>query len=93
VRALRFSHLIGSRVVDTEGARLGHVFDVHVEPDGARLRLTHLLVGRAGLAARLSLDVSWRLAGEEVPWERVVELEPGRVVVRAGGERETKGRP
>jgi sporulation protein YlmC with PRC-barrel domain len=85
VKALRFSHLVGSPVVDSEGTRLGHVFDVHVEADAGRLRVKHLLIGRAGLAARLSLDVSWRLAGEEVPWERVVEVEPGRVVVRPAG--------
>lgn len=79
MRELRFSRLVGSRVVDTDGRALGRVFDVHVEERDGRLHVAHLLVGRAGLLARLSLDAGWRRRGEDVAWERVVD--PGEPIV------------
>lgn len=79
---LRFGALVGTPVVDTDGDELGRVFEVHVEDRRGRLCISHLLVGRRGLAARLSLNVSWHLPGEAVPWERVVDVQGARIVVR-----------
>jgi sporulation protein YlmC with PRC-barrel domain len=83
VSELRFAEIVGREVLTPEGGRLGHVFDVHLEPVEGKLRVAHLLVGHWGLAARLSLDVSWRLPGEQISWDRVVEALDDRIVVRA----------
>lgn len=80
----RFSWLVGSEVIDASGRRRGHVFDLHVEADAEGLHVTHLLVGRAGLLARLTLDAPWERPGEEVEWERVAEVGRGRVRLKPG---------
>jgi sporulation protein YlmC with PRC-barrel domain len=82
VKDFRFAEIIGSAVNETEGRGLGRVFDIHVENVDGRLCIKHLLVGRRGLVARLSLGASWSLRGEEVSWERVVEARDGKVLVR-----------
>lgn len=76
----RLSWLVGSEVIDAGGARRGRVFDVHL--DG--LRVTHLLIGRRGLLARLSLDAPWERPAEKVPWARVAGVGAGRVTLKPG---------
>jgi len=47
--------LLGSRVVDVNGERVGHIEEVLADRDGDELLVTHYLVGRYGLFERLSL--------------------------------------
>jgi sporulation protein YlmC with PRC-barrel domain len=75
------SELLGRRVVDQSGRRLGRVYEAkaHWEPDGSVV-IDELVLGRSGLWRRLR-GPSGR-ERETVPWEAVVELPGEQVVVR-----------
>jgi sporulation protein YlmC with PRC-barrel domain len=47
--------LLGRRVVDVNGVRVGHIEEVLADRDGEELLVTHFLVGRYGLFERLSI--------------------------------------
>jgi len=47
--------LLGRRVVDVHGERVGRIEEVLADRDGDELLVTHYLVGRYGLFERLSL--------------------------------------
>jgi sporulation protein YlmC with PRC-barrel domain len=91
---ITFSQLMGAEVVDESGRRIGHVHDVRVVRDAGRTqpaqtpeyRVEGLIVGRAGLRARLGLAAARHVeplrGGEPVRWEDVVALAPGRVTIR-----------
>jgi sporulation protein YlmC with PRC-barrel domain len=87
---MRLTDVLGATAETESGERLGHVFDVRVEEAGDRntWRVVGLVVGAKGLAERFGLRRSAGedrlLDGELVPWERVVQVEDGRVVVRRG---------
>lgn len=69
------------RVETEDGERLGHLFDIAtalIETDRPPA-LKRLLVGRGGLARRLGIG---RTKVEEVDLERIVRIEPGRIIVR-----------
>ena len=87
------SELVGSEVVTESGDKLDRVWEVRAvrEPEG--LRLVGLLVGRAALLERLGFrhwvgggeaDEGVRPENEAIPWEAVVRLEEGLVVVKDG---------
>lgn len=76
---MRLSDFIATRVVDTEGNRLGHVFDVTTEWRDGSLHVRELEVGRRGLLVRLG----YRRAGSRVPWSRLVGPRREQLVVRA----------
>ena len=90
------AQLLGAQVVDESGRALGRVHDVRAVRDGEpveadqapRYRVEGLIVGRSGLRARLGLTRARRpeplRSPEPLPWEDVVALEPGRVIVRSG---------
>jgi sporulation protein YlmC with PRC-barrel domain len=90
---MRLSELLGCEVLTESGRSLRRVWEVRAEPSGGELRLVGLLVGRFALAQRLGL---WPrqprrasdAAGEGIPWNAVVRLEPGRIIVRDGTRRE-----
>jgi sporulation protein YlmC with PRC-barrel domain len=75
------SELLGRKVVDQSGRKLGHVYEAkaHWEGDGTVV-IDELILDRGGLRRRL------RGPGgpeeEAVPWEAVVELPDETVVVR-----------
>ena len=89
---MKLSDLLGARIATESGDRLGHVFDVRAErvgdgPPAGEWRVKALVVGRRGVFERLGM----RSAGDEplldrdvVPWDAVVRLEPGEVLVREG---------
>lgn len=79
LRAL--SELLGRKVVDQSGRKLGRVYEAkgHWERDGTIL-IEELILGRGGLRRRLRGP-----GGPEersYPWEAVVELTGDTVVVR-----------
>jgi sporulation protein YlmC with PRC-barrel domain len=47
--------LLGTRVVDIDGARVGRIEEVLADRDGDELLVTHYLVGRYGLFERFSI--------------------------------------
>jgi sporulation protein YlmC with PRC-barrel domain len=75
------SELLGRKVVDQSGRRLGRVYEAkaHWERDGAVV-IDELILDRGGLRRRLRGP-----GGSEeqsFPWEAVVELTADAVVVR-----------
>jgi sporulation protein YlmC with PRC-barrel domain len=82
---IRASQLIGAVVRTESGERLGRVHDLraHASSDGGWL-LMGLVTGPRGLVARFEGakgDEAVR-AGKVVPWEAIVRLDEGLVVVR-----------
>ena len=75
------SELLGRKVVDQSGRRLGRVYELkgRWQPDGT-VAIEGLIVGRLGLLRRLRGP--GRHEPDLVPWETVVSLEDERVVVR-----------
>ena len=77
---LRVADLVGSRVEDASGRRIGRVVELELGPDW---EVTALLVGAAGWLDRWNLPrVLPRPKsgkGERVPWRRVARFEALRV--------------
>jgi sporulation protein YlmC with PRC-barrel domain len=75
------SELLGRRVVDQSGRKLGRVYEAkgHWERDGT-IVIDELILDRGGLRRRL------RGPGgpeeQSYPWEAVAELTPNAIVVR-----------
>jgi sporulation protein YlmC with PRC-barrel domain len=92
----RVSELLDRKVVTESGHALGRAFDVRARRQGSTVEITGLCVGRRGLAERLGIGSSRGEArrGHKVwqrnfiPWDAVVRLEQGRIVVRDGTEPE-----
>jgi len=80
---VRLSELLGSRVIDADGSDRGRVLDVRARRHGHGFRVEGLVLGAAGLRARLGLraarDPQPLHRREVVPWERVARLAPGEV--------------
>jgi sporulation protein YlmC with PRC-barrel domain len=95
---MRLSELLRSDVVTESGERLGHAFDVRVarragsSPDRAdqTWRVQGIVVGRRGLRERLGFggmgSARARLSHKIVPWDDVVRIGDGEIVVREGAE-------
>lgn len=79
-RAGAFSELIGRRVTDSSGRRLGHVYEAagHWERDGT-IVIDELLLGRRALLRRLRGPAQ---RCRSIPWESVFEIGSDRIVVR-----------
>jgi sporulation protein YlmC with PRC-barrel domain len=73
------AHLIGARVHDTGGRKLGRVHELraHREGDGTVV-VDQLLLGAGALRTRLRGPGA---GARTIPWEAVVELGPERIVV------------
>jgi sporulation protein YlmC with PRC-barrel domain len=75
------SQLMGRKVVDQSGRKLGRVYEAkaHWEGDGTVV-LDALIVGRGGLRRRLRGPGGPK--EQAIPWEAVVELTGEGIVVR-----------
>jgi sporulation protein YlmC with PRC-barrel domain len=74
------SELLGRKVVDQSGRRLGRVYEAKAHWEGDAVVIDELLLGRTGIRRRLRGP-----GGPEkqaVPWESVVDLRDETVVVR-----------
>ena len=88
---LRLSELLRSHLHSPTGEKLGRVWEIRAERDTAvadehvneEWRVTGLLTGRSGFAARIgAADEEDQLpAGSFTPWERVAEITLGRVTL------------
>jgi hypothetical protein len=90
---IQLSDLMGCEVVTESGDSLDHVWEVRAERSERGLRVVGLLVGRFALAERLGLrhgfgqgpaNTRRQPHRDGIPWEAVVRLEPGLVVVKDG---------
>jgi sporulation protein YlmC with PRC-barrel domain len=71
---LQLQHLMGRRVVDADGRRVGRVVECLAEADGDDLRVVGLLVGPGAWAARFGSAVGYK--GRFVKWEDIAAIEP-----------------
>jgi sporulation protein YlmC with PRC-barrel domain len=71
---LRLQQLMGRKVVDADGRRVGRVVECLAEADGDELCVVGLLVGPRAWAARFGSGVGH--AGRLVTWEEIAALEP-----------------
>jgi sporulation protein YlmC with PRC-barrel domain len=90
---MRLSQLLRRKVVTESGRHLGHVHDLRAEQRGGRLVVTAVLVGRRAYLEHFGLGVGagkqgtkLRTSARSVPWEAVVRLSAGKLVVRDGTE-------
>ena len=90
---MRLSVLLHRKVETESGRRLGHVHDVRAERRGGRLIVTSLLVGKHALLEHFGLGLGNARAGAKlrtgagtVPWEDVLRVSSGKVVVKDGTE-------
>jgi sporulation protein YlmC with PRC-barrel domain len=79
-RPWAFSELIGRRVVDASGRRLGRVFEAHAHWERDTFVIDELMLGRRALLRRLR-GPSQECRG--IPWDAVIEIAEERIVVRA----------
>ena len=90
----RLSDLLDRQVVTESGRALGRAFDLRGRWAGQEVEVTALVVGRRGFLERLGIGSShgerrrhhktWK--HDAVPWEAVLRLQDGRIVVRDGTE-------
>lgn len=75
------SELLGRKVVDQSGRRLGRVYEAkaHWERDGT-VAIDELILSRGGLRRRLRGPGGGET--RSVPWDAVIDLPDERVVVR-----------
>jgi sporulation protein YlmC with PRC-barrel domain len=86
------SELLGSAVIDEAGAQLGRLLDVRLDEE--RTRISGIVIDDSAFPARLvrGRGADGRtLPLEALPWEVVVELTPGRVVVRSDSRTDGRG--
>jgi sporulation protein YlmC with PRC-barrel domain len=91
---IRLSAILRSEVVTESGERLGHAFDVRVgrrsgsagDRADQQWRVKGIVVGRRGLRERLGFggmgETRAQLSQKMVPWDDVVRIGDGRIVVR-----------
>lgn len=90
---MRLSELLHCQVETESGRRLGHVHDVRATQRGGRLLITSLVVGRRAVLEHFGIGLQRARSGTKlrggagtVPWDAVVRLSPGKVVVEHGTE-------
>jgi sporulation protein YlmC with PRC-barrel domain len=79
----RLSELLDLQVVTESGDSLGRAFDFQGDLQERGLKLTGIFVGQRGLRERLGISRARRKgSGDVVPWDSVVRIRDGRIVVR-----------
>jgi sporulation protein YlmC with PRC-barrel domain len=81
-----FSSFLGREVVTESGRELGKCRDLRASLGRGRPSVDALVVGRRGWLEHLGVDRPSDRLRDAVPWEAVVRLEGGRIVVRDGTE-------
>jgi sporulation protein YlmC with PRC-barrel domain len=90
---MRLSDLLHREVVTESGRKLGRVHDVRAARRGDGLYVTAVLIGRRALIEHFGLGIAegrkgemLRTGAETVPWDAVLRLTSGKLVVRDGTE-------
>jgi sporulation protein YlmC with PRC-barrel domain len=82
-RTLRIADLVGSRIVDADGRRLGRVVDLELDARGGDVGA--LVLGRYAWLHRLHLGrLLKRGRTQGVKWSSVAEFERGEVRLKPG---------
>ena len=84
------SELLGSPVISESGEHLGRILDLRLDEE--RTRISGLVIDTTGFPTRLVRgrgNDGRTIPLDALPWEAVVHVEPGRVVVR--GDSRTRG--
>jgi sporulation protein YlmC with PRC-barrel domain len=96
VKTVHFELLLGRKVHDSEGRRVGRILEVHAEPEGKDCVIREYLLGTAALLTRLGISAG-RLFGLpihrepiRVPWDLMDLGDPERPRLRCSVE-ELKG--
>jgi sporulation protein YlmC with PRC-barrel domain len=96
VKTVHFELLLGRKVRDSEGRRVGRILEVHAEPEGEDCVVREYLLGAAALLTRLGISAG-RLVGLpihrepiRVPWDQMDLGNPERPRLRCRLE-ELKG--
>jgi sporulation protein YlmC with PRC-barrel domain len=82
-RALFLSELLGSPVVYESGEHLGRILDLRLDEE--RTQISGVVIDNGGFPTRLVRgrgNDGRTIPLDALPWEAVVRVEPGRVVVR-----------
>jgi sporulation protein YlmC with PRC-barrel domain len=79
---VRYRHLVGKKVYLADGQRVGRVASLIAEAHGDRLRVTRIVVGPAGLLARIGIAVADG-GVREVAWSDVAGFD-GTITLREG---------
>lgn len=75
------------RIVETEsGRRIGSCRDMRAVVGRGTLKVTELVVGGRGRLEHFGIGTPKAQAPDAVPWEAVVRIDGGRIVVRDGTE-------
>jgi sporulation protein YlmC with PRC-barrel domain len=84
VRTVHFELLLGRKVLDSEGRKVGRILAVRAEPEGKDCVVREYLLGTAALLTRLGLSAS-RLVGLPihreplcVPWDLMDLSDPAK---------------
>ena len=87
---MRLSALLEAMVERESGERLGRAHDFRGRWLGTKMEVAAIVIGRRGLLERLGIGSArggrrrkhktW--GGEVVPWDDVVRVKPGQVIVR-----------
>lgn len=81
-----YSSMVG-RMVETEsGRRVGRCRDMRAVLGRETLKVTELVVGRRGRLEHFGIGTPKGHTPDAVPWDAVVRIEGGRIVVRDGTE-------
>ena len=83
-----FSSFLGRRVVTEGGRDLGKCRDLRATLGRGRPKVDAIVVGHRGRLEHLGIKPGSGRRRNAVPWEAVVRIEGGRIVVRDGTELE-----
>ena len=82
-RTLRIADIVGSRIVDADGKRLGRVVDLELDARGREV--TALVLGRSAWLHRLHLQrLLRRHRAQRVKWSSVATFEGGTIRLKEG---------
>ena len=98
MKTVHIELLLGRKVHDPEGRRVGRILEVHAEPEGKDCVVREYLLGAAALLTRLGISAG-RLVGLpahrepiRVPWDQMDLSDPARPRLRCRVEELKRGK-
>jgi len=96
-KVLSIGDLLGSKIVTSDGKKIGHVVDIEITP-GREQKVTALIYGKHGWLYRWHVlhpfaeKFGLRVDPDKVPWEAVERFEHLTVKLKPGREPQRKGK-